>query len=84
MLATQIGFWAFNRATNEDGLAPHRMLPILINENTEDLVKVVRRKLNSWLNEKVDYSRFVRCGPAKVSDHLPRPSPQLESCNTSP
>jgi hypothetical protein len=51
MLAVQIGLWCFDWR-GQDTLAAHPIIPILVDEDTEDLKGVVRRKLLSWLGKK--------------------------------
>ena len=48
MLAVQVARWAF-AGKDEGGLELRPMLPVLIDEDTEDLRAVVKRKLTSWL-----------------------------------
>jgi photosystem II stability/assembly factor-like uncharacterized protein len=52
-LAIQIARWAL-AGREQAGFAQHRMLPVLIEEDTTDLVGVVGRKLKSWLEEEVE------------------------------
>jgi RecA/RadA recombinase len=52
-LAVQIARWAL-AGREQAGFAQHRMLPVLIEEDTTDLVGVVGRKLRSWLEEEIE------------------------------
>ena len=52
MLAVQIARWAL-AARDEGGLERNPMLPVLVDEDTDDLRAVVKRKLTSWLQEEI-------------------------------
>lgn len=52
MLAVQIARWAL-AGRDEGGLERKPMLPVLIDEDTDDLRAVVKRKLASWLQEEI-------------------------------
>jgi len=52
-LAVQIARWAL-AGREQAGFAQHRMLPVLVEEDTTDLVGVVGRKLKSWLEEEIE------------------------------
>lgn len=52
MLAVQIVRWAL-AGKEEGGLERKPMIPVLVDEDTEDLRAVVKRKLTSWLQEEL-------------------------------
>lgn len=51
-LAIQIARWAI-AGKKEGGLERKPMLPVLVDEDTEDLRALVKRKLTSWLQEEI-------------------------------
>ena len=51
-LGLQIGSWAL--AGGDNGVARHPILPVFIDEDTSDLLGVIRRRLRSWLDEDIE------------------------------
>jgi hypothetical protein len=57
-LALRVIGWALGR-TNEERLTSHRMLPVWVDEETDDLLKVAGRQLRAWTGEDLS-DEFVR------------------------